>query len=191
MNIKEFINSSPNYSRILDYRPNVRFTFKEVQILYDFLSKMINSSGPDFTVFHHVLFLDNYKIVHKAMIEIDTTIKKYFNDDDIKKSTEYNEKCAQLVEKYADRDEQGNVVKTESGQVSITENLVEYQKSITSLYNEYKRYIDAANNKSIEYENFLNNNSIDFEKFLLFNEFERYNGVFTPLVFGIYLSKYK
>lgn len=187
MNIETLIGT-PNHCPTLSYKQNVSFTYQEVQILFDFLSKIINMNGTGFTVYHHILFIDNYKMIYQAMSYIDSEIKKHFNDESTNKINEYNEKHEALVQKYIDRDEQGNPVYQDNKAV-ITDNLVEFNNEITKLENEYKPYLVKANDKQQEYQEFIMNNNVTLEKFLIFDDINYYNELFTPTIASIYLNK--
>lgn len=187
MNIEQLIGT-PSHCPTLIYKQNVTFSYKEVQILFDFLSKIINMNGHGFTVYHHILFIDNYKMIYQAMGYIEKEIKKHFNDEASNKINEYNQKQEALVEKYIDRDEQGNPV-YRNNQPIITDNLVEFNNEIEKLNEEYKPYLVQAGNKQQEYQKFITENSISLEKFLVFDDINYYNELFTPTITSIYLDK--
>lgn len=191
MNIDDFLNSSPNYRLIMDYRPDVQFTYGEIQAMFDFLTKMINCSNPKFTVYHHVLFIDNYEMISSAKQKIDIELDKCMSEDTRKKIAELNMKKMDILYKYVDRDEQGKPIWNEDKSASITENLVEFNNDIAKLEAEYAPYIQNYINNSKTRDEFINTHSVTFKRFLMFNEFEKYNGLFTPAIFSIYLSKYK
>ena len=90
MNVDNFLNSSPNYRRIMDYRPDVQFTYSEILAMFDFLTKMINCNSPEFTVYHHVLFIDNYEMISSAKQKIDAERNKCMSEDTRKKMIEEN-----------------------------------------------------------------------------------------------------
>lgn len=52
-----------------------------------------------------------------------------------------------LVIKYADKDEQGNIVKDQNGNPKITENIVEFNNENTKLIQKYKSLYDKMQNK--------------------------------------------
>ena len=191
MNVDNFLNSSPNYRRIMDYRPDVQFTYGEIQAMFDFLTKMINCNRPEFTVYHHVLFIDNYEMISSAKQKIDAERNKYVSEDTRKKMMELNSKKMDVLYKYIDRDEQGKPIWNEDKSASITENLVEFNNAIAKLETEYIPYIQNYIEASKSLDEYANTHSITFKRFLMFNEFEKYNGLFTPAIFSIYLSKYK
>lgn len=184
MNIEQFVNNCD----VFEYKEKVTFTYKEVQVLFDFLSKMINSNGPGFSVYHHTLFIDNYNMLFQAMNYVDSEIRKHFNDNTINKVNEYNAKKELLIQKFIDRDEQGDPI-YKDGKAVITDNLVEFNNEVQKLDIEYKPVLEQIGNKQQEFQKFLIENTVSLEKLLMFKDFEMYNELFTPTIFSIYLNK--
>lgn len=188
MDINNFLDNYNNVSEKLGYKTNVIFTYREIQILYEFLSKVIYSNGQGFTLYHHILFMENYYAIYHAMIELEKKIRAEFGIDN-EKMAEYKNKKDKLVYKFMDRDEQGNPVYQENKPV-INDNIVEFNDAITKLDEEYASYIKNFEARQLEYQSFINVNTVNFEKFLMFNDLELYNSLFTPIIFNIYFSKY-
>lgn len=184
MKIDELLNDEELKTK-LEYKENVVFSYKEIQVLYDFLSKIINMNGNNLDIYHHILFIDNYKMVVQAMTYIDNDLK---NSNNTEKANEYKQKADLLIEKYIDRDEQGSPVYKDNKPV-ITDNIVEFNKSIESLNKEYAGIIAEDKKFKEGYQNLLLTKTVTFEKFLFFKDIKQYDAAFTPTAVSIYLDK--
>jgi len=67
---------------------------------------------------------------------------------------EYDQKRVDMAQRWADRDEQGNV-RTENGSFVLEKNKVKFEKEFTALKNKYKNKIDEFEKQIKDFKNML------------------------------------
>ena len=77
-----------------------------------------------------------------------------YNEEKDPKFFEFKDKYEKLVRKFADRDDQGNIV-MENNEPRITEMIIEYDKEKDVLEKEYKDMLDKLENKDSINKKFL------------------------------------
>ena len=123
----------------------------EIKKYFEILNSYINGEGIDAELSY---------IAIKTLKLLDPIYKKIaegiYNPDKDIKFQEYKQKLEQLSIKYADRDEQGEVLLDNNKQPIITEQIVEFQNELNHLSNENKELLDLVNNSNQNNFNFLN-----------------------------------
>ena len=122
-----------------------------VQSLFNYLSSLYNRDG--FDIDFSLLIIKNIKEIEHHVNYINDGILKPDSDETYLK---YKEELNNLHLRYADRDDQGNIIYGDSeNEPLITEMVVEWNNEVNLLNDKYKDIL-------VKYENYENNN----EKFL-------------------------
>lgn len=79
-----------------------------------------------------------------------------YNPDNDLNYKKYKENFDKLMFKYADRDEQGEILLDNNKQPIITEQIIEFQNDLNQLDKENKELLDLVNNANENNFNFLN-----------------------------------
>ena len=120
----------------------VEVTLLEIKNLYEYFYAAYTQPG---------LSLEWSKITCKNIKYLETPYnqisKGVYNEKNDSKFYEFSEKYEKLVRKYADRDDQGNIVYENEDPV-INEMSVEFEKERDELEKEYKDLLDKINNKN-------------------------------------------
>ena len=87
--------------------------------------------------------------------EYKNAISGIYNPDNDIKYQQYKQDLNQLAFKYADRDEQGEIL-LKNNQPIITEQIIEYQNELNKLNENNKELLDIVNNCNKNNFNFLN-----------------------------------
>lgn len=128
----------------------VEVTLLEIKNLYEYFFAAYRQPG---------LSLEWSKVTVKNVKYLETPYKQIsqgvYNEENDAKFYEFSEKYQKLIKKYADRDDQGNIV-YENDEPIITEMIVEFDKAKTELETEYKDLLDKLHNKNEINNKFLN-----------------------------------
>lgn len=128
----------------------VEVTLLEIKNLYEYFFAAYRQPG---------LSLEWSKVTVKNVKYLETPYKQIsqgvYNEENDAKFFEFSEKYQKLIKKYADRDDQGNIV-CENDDPVITEMIVEFDKAKTELETEYKDLLDKLKNKNEINNKFLN-----------------------------------
>ena len=128
----------------------VEVTLLEIKNLYEYFFAAYRKPG---------LSLDWSKVTIQNLKYLETPYNQIsqgvYNEEKDPKFYEFNEKFQKLLKKYADRDDQGNIIYEDNNPV-ITEMIVEFDKEKTELENNYKDFLDKLNNKNDINNKFLN-----------------------------------
>lgn len=120
----------------------VEVTLLEIKNLYEYFFAACRQPG---------LSLEWSKVTVKNVKYLETPYKQIshgvYNEENDAKFYEFSEKYQKLIKKYADRDDQGNIV-YENDEPIITEMIVEFDKEKTELETEYKDLLDKLKNKN-------------------------------------------
>lgn len=137
------------------------YAYFEIKNIYEFLNKLVTLEGISNEASQ--MIIKNIKTFEAKYQEIIKGIYNPNNDPEIKK---YNEEIGTLMEKYADRDDQGNIVfvttQDNKKYPKITEMAVEYQQECETLNTKYQKVLEMANNAG-EYNNNYMNSKIEME----------------------------
>lgn len=128
----------------------VEVTLLEIKNLYEYFFAAYRQPG---------LSLEWSKVTVKNVKYLETPYKQIsqgvYNEENDAKFFEFSEKYQKLIKKYADRDDQGNIV-YENDDPVITEMIIEFDKAKTELETEYKDLLDKLKNKNEINNKFLN-----------------------------------
>lgn len=128
----------------------VEVTLLEIKNLYEYFYAAYTKPG---------LSLEWSKITCKNIKYLETPYNQIsqgvYNEKNDSKFYEFSEKYQKLIKKYADRDDQGNII-YENDDPVIGEMIVEFEKDKESLENEYKDLLDKINSKKDINNKFLN-----------------------------------
>lgn len=128
----------------------VEVTLLEIKNLYEYFFAAYRQPG---------LSIEWSKVTVKNVKYLETPYKQIsqgvYNEENDTKFYEFSEKYQKLIKKYADRDDQGNIV-YENDEPIITEMIVEFDKAKTELETEYKDLLDKLHNKNEINNKFLN-----------------------------------
>lgn len=128
----------------------VEVTLLEIKNLYEYFFAEYRQPG---------LSLEWSKVTVKNVKYLETPYKQIsqgvYNEENDAKFYEFSEKYQKLIKKYADRDDQGNIV-YENDEPIITEMIVEFDKAKTELETEYKDLLEKLKNKNDINNKFLN-----------------------------------
>lgn len=121
-----------------------KLTLAEIKSLYEYCSD--NFRKPGITV-------EWSKIIYKNLELLTTPYKQIIDGlyDEMKDQSflEYNQKVGNLLDKYADRDSQGNIIMNPNTKLpEINEMIVEFTKDNEKLNEEYKETISKIDNKN-------------------------------------------
>lgn len=144
-----------NKSNIIE--KEILLTRIEFKQYFEEFDKYINNENSNAELTYIAL-----KTLNKFKQEYNKIISGIYNSDKDIKFQEYKRQINQLAIKYADRDEQGEILLNDNKEPIITEQIIEFQ-------NELKQLID--NNKELlEQVNSANENNFKF-----LNELEKFN----------------
>jgi beta-galactosidase/beta-glucuronidase len=97
--------------------------------------------------------LKTIKSLEKDYQEI---LQGMYNPDTDPKFAEYKQKANELVVKYADREEQGEIKLDANKNPTITDQIVEYQNDMKKLQEEYAETLKLVNGANDFNRNYLN-----------------------------------
>ena len=129
----------------------VQMSQLEVKQYFEMLNKYISGNGI------------NAELTYAAIKTIKSLEKDYqdiangmYNPDADPKFAEYKQKVDELVMKYADRNEQGELVLDANKRPIITEQIVEYQNDVKKLQEEFVDTLKLVNGANDFNRNYLN-----------------------------------
>lgn len=127
----------------------IEVTLLEIKNLYEYFYGAYNRPG--LSVDWSLLVAKNIKYLETPYKQIS---KGVYNEENDPKFYEFKDKYEKLVRKYADRDEQGNMI-MENEEPRVTELIVEFNKEKDKLEQNYKNLLDKLNNKNTINNKFL------------------------------------
>lgn len=153
-------------------------TNREAKILYAFFVNSLQQPG--FSKTFSLLTIDNIKSLEYVVRVIDENAPSL---DKVPRFKEYSDECEKLLQRFADRDEQGTVKRTADGGYEITEQYIEYNEEKAKLD---EKYMDVV--QRIAQDENLNNFYLD-EKIkvilVLLDDFEKYPETLPPMIISI------
>ena len=129
----------------------VQMSQLEIKQYFEMLNKYISGNGINADLTYAAL--KTIKSLEKDYNDIMTGL---YNPDTDPKFTEYKHRVDELVMKYADRDEQGELKLDANKRTVITEQIVEYQNDIKKLQEEFVETLKLVNGANDFNRNFLN-----------------------------------
>jgi hypothetical protein len=129
----------------------VQMSQLEVKQYFEMLNKYISGNGINASLTYAAL--KTIKSLEKDYNEI---MAGLYNPDTDPKFAEYKQRVDELVMKYADRDEQGELKLDSNKRPVITEQIVEYQNDIKKLQEEFVETLKLVNGANDFNRNFLN-----------------------------------
>jgi hypothetical protein len=128
----------------------VQLSQMEIKNYFEMLNKYIGANGIDATLTYAAL--KTLKSLEKDYNEI---LQGIYNPDNDPKFAEYKQKVNENVVKFADRDEQGELILDKNKNPVITEQIVEYQNEIKKLQEEYAETLKLVNGANDFNRNYL------------------------------------
>lgn len=129
----------------------VQLTQLEIKQYFEILNKYISGNGI------------NAELTYAALKTIKSLEKDYqdiaagmYNPDADPKFAEYKQKANELVIKYADRDEQGEIKLDANKNPTITEQIVEYQNDMKKLQEQFAETLKLVGGANEFNRNYLN-----------------------------------
>jgi hypothetical protein len=129
----------------------VQLTQLEIKQYFEILNKYISGNGL------------NAELTYAALKTIKSLEKDYqaiaagmYNPDADPKFAEYKQKANELVVKYADRDEQGELKLDANKNPTITEQIVEYQNEMKKLQEQFAETLKLVSGANEFNRNYLN-----------------------------------
>ena len=129
----------------------VQLTQLEIKQYFEILNKYISGNGL------------NAELTYAALKTIKSLEKDYqaiaagmYNPDADPKFAEYKQKANELVVKYADRDEQGELKLDANKNPTITEQIVEYQNEMKTLQEQFAETLKLVSGANDFNRNYLN-----------------------------------
>lgn len=104
-----------------------------------------------------------YKNAEKLAAKYGEIISKIYNEATDADFAKFKKAASDLIVKFADRDEQGNIKRDENGQIVITEQIAEFKEADKKLVEENKEMLDARQakiNESMKYLEMTNEYSL-------------------------------
>lgn len=129
----------------------VQMSQLEIKQYFEMLNKYISGNGINADLTYAAL--KTIKSLEKDYNDIMTGL---YNPDTDPKFAEYKQRVDELVMKYADRDEQGELKLDVNKRPIITEQIVEYQNDIKKLQEEFVETLKLVNGANDFNRNFLN-----------------------------------
>ncbi len=126
----------------------------QVKGIYEYFASQLQQEGKNAAFSYFV-----YKNAEYLASEYANIVKVAYNENADEKFQEFRQKGTEIVTKYADRDEQGNIKFDEKGQPIITEQIAEFQAEDKKLVEEYKDVLDNRSAKIKETITFLETTS--------------------------------
>ena len=127
----------------------IEVTLLEIKKLYEYFFTIYRQPG---------LSLEWSKITIKNIKYLETPYNQIsqgvYSEEKDPKFFEFKDKYEKLVRKFADRDDQGNIV-MENNEPKITEMIIEFNKEKDELEKEYKDLLDKLENKNTINKKFL------------------------------------
>lgn len=128
----------------------VQMTQAEIKQYYEMLNKYISGNGINAEFTYAAL-----KTIKSLNNDYQEILKGMYNPDTDPKFTEYKQKVNDIIIKYADRDEQGEIILDKNKNPVIKEQIVEYQNDFKKLQEEYAETLKLVNGANEFNNNFL------------------------------------
>lgn len=138
-----------NKSNIIE--KEIILTRIELKQYFELLDKYIDNEGVDAELTY--IAIKTLKLLEP---EYKNAINSIYNPDNDIKYQQYKQDLNQLAFKYADRDEQGEVLLNNNNQPIITEQIIEYKNELNKLNNNNKEVLELVENCNKNNFNFLN-----------------------------------
>lgn len=129
----------------------VQLTQFEIKQYFEMLNKYIGGNGLNAELTYAAL--KTIKSLEKDYQEI---LQGMYNPDTDPKFAEYKQKANELVVKYADRDEQGEIKLDANKNPTITEQIVEYQNDMKKLQEQFAETLKLVGGANEFNRNYLN-----------------------------------
>lgn len=129
----------------------VQLTQLEIKQYFEILNKYISGNGIDAELTYAAL--KTIKSLEKVYQDIAAGM---YNPDTDPKFAEYKQKANELVVKYADRDEQGEIKLDANKNPTITEQIVEYQNDMKKLQEQFAETLKLVGGANEFNRNYLN-----------------------------------
>lgn len=150
--------------------------FQLKQLFEEFNRKL---TEPGETAKYSWFMYQNCELLAKPYNEV---LGKLFDERREPEFPEFYQKQQQLVMKYADRDEQNNIVHDQNGAPVINENIVEFNEANATLLKEYSTLYEKIQNKDkVNYEVYKETNV--YKLYCL--ELSEFPPRTTPFIVGI------
>lgn len=153
----------------------------QVKVIYEYFSQLLQQEGKN-ALFSYFIY-NNMKFLSESYNKI---VNLLYNENTDEKYQEFRQKASELVTKYAERDEQGNVKFNEQNQPMIIEQIAEFKEENEKLIEKYKEVIDNRNFKIKEAIDFLEV-SAEYRLFVL--SIKDFPDNTAPLVVGIFTEE--
>ena len=130
----------------------------QVKGIYEYFINVLQQDGKN-AVFSYMV----YKNAEKLATKYNEIVSKIYNERADVAFQEFRKKAGEIVNQFADRDEQGNVVFDKNGQVVITEQIAEFKEADKKLTEENKAMLEARQakiNESVKYMEMTNEYSL-------------------------------
>ena len=127
----------------------IRLKNGQVKGIYEYFVNILQQDGKN-AVFSYMV----YKNAEKLATAYNEIISKIYNEVADADFAKFKKAANDLVVKFADRDEQGNIKRDEKGQIVITEQIAEFREADEKLVAENKEKLDARQariNESVQY----------------------------------------
>ena len=112
----------------------------EIKQYFEMLNKYINSNGVGAELTYAAI--KTIKSLESVYQEIQKAI---YNPDQDPKVAEYKQEVGTLIQKFADRDEQGNIKFDANKNPIITEQIVEYQNAVAEVNKKFEETLTKVN----------------------------------------------
>ena len=149
----------------------------QVKGIYEYFVQQLQREGKSAEFSYFV-----YKNAEYLSSEYSSIVNTIYNEATDAKYQEFLKKTNELIVKYADRDEQGNVV-VENNNYKITEQLVEFKEENDKLIAEYKAILDNRQQKINESMQFL---ELTSEYNLIVLPINKFPDTTLPAIVGIF-----
>jgi len=121
----------------------------QIKAIYEYFGNLLSKDGKN-AEFSYMIY-KNAEILSPMYAEI---VNKIYNENADSEFQKFLQAGRELISKYADRDEQGNVITDTNGNPLVNEQIAEFNTENTALLEEYKAVISAREQRikeSVEY----------------------------------------
>lgn len=150
----------------------------QIKAIYEYFAKLLNEDGKN-AAFSYLL----YKNVTIMQEQYNAVSAQIYSEADDKDFMDFVKQTNELVVKYADRNEQGEIILDDTSKPRITELLAEYTTDNKKLMEKYKDVLDNRNAKvkqSIE----ILETSVELELYVTL--IENFPNETPPAIVGIF-----
>lgn len=149
----------------------------QVKSIYEYFVQQLQQEGKTAEFSYFV-----YKNAEILAGEYQNIVNLIYDESRDTKFHEFMKKRSELITKYADRDEQGNLI-TENNNVKITEQVAEFKQETEELEKEYKEVLDTRDQRIKESVQFLDMTS---EYNLIVMSVTKFPDKTMPAIVGIF-----